>query len=127
MLTIPEHAAEAQLSIMRAEQDVAGGRPLQASNQAWHAAKHAVNAVAASRNRSPVQYVEKRRFIDELVAEPGNADLKRWFSHPWKLHGNADPGFLPADRVAESVHITRQLVDGLLGIAGYRVARNGGR
>lgn len=79
MLTAPEHASEAHLSIARAERDVADGELLQASIQAWHAAKHAINAAAASRNRSPapVQYIQKRRFIDELVAEPGNGNLKR--------------------------------------------------
>ena len=66
----------------RAERDVADGYLLQASNQAWHATKHAINAAAASRNRrpAPVQYIEKRRFIDELVAEPGNGNLKRWLA-----------------------------------------------
>ena len=119
MLTLSEHAAEAQLSMARAEQDVADGNFMQASNQAWHAAKHAVNAAAVSRNRSPVQYAAKRHFIDELVVEPGNTDLKRWFAYPWKLHGNADQGFLAAGAVGESVRMTRQLVNRLLTIAGY--------
>ena len=106
----------------RAERDVADGYLLQASNQAWHATKHAINAAAASRNRrpAPVQYIEKRRFIDELVAEPGNGNLKRWFGHPWQLHGNADQGFLPASDVAQSVLMTRLLVDHLLTIASYQ-------
>ena len=119
MLTIAEHADEARLSIGRAEQDVSYGKLLQASNQAWHAAKHAINAAAVSRNRSPVTYPAKREFIDELVPEPGNSDLKRWFSHPWRLHGNADQGFMTASDVAQSVRETRLLVDRLLAIAGY--------
>lgn len=119
MLSLSQHATEAQLSMARAEQDVVDGNLLQASNQAWHAAKHAVNAVAVSRNHNPVQYVEKRKFIDELVVESGNADLKRWFSHPWKLHGNSDQGFLAASDVAISVEKTRQLVDRLLRITDY--------
>ena len=122
MLTITEHAAEAQLSIARAERDVADGALLQASNQAWHAVKHAINAVAVSRNRSPapVQYPEKRRFIDELAVEPGNNGLKQWFGHPWQLHGNADQGFLPAGDVTQSVRMTRRLVDRLLDLAGHQ-------
>ena len=121
MLTAPEHAAEARLSMARAERDVADSELLQASSQAWHAAKHAINAAAASRNRrpAPVQYPEKRRFIDELAAEPGNGDLKQRFSYPWQLHGNADQGFLPAADVVGAVRMTRLLVDHLLAIAGY--------
>ena len=120
MLTAPEHAAEARLSMARADRDVADGELLQASNQAWHAAKHAINAAAVSRSRRPVpvQYLEKRRLIDELTAEPGNSNLKRWFAHPWQLHGNADQGFLPASEVAESVRITGLLVNRLLETAG---------
>lgn len=70
MLTPREHADEAALSAMRMMQDVADGQLLQASNQAWHAAKHAVNAAAAARGRNPVKYSEKRRFMDELADEP---------------------------------------------------------
>lgn len=119
MLTAPEHAAEARRSITRGAQDAADGLLLQASNQAWHAAKHAINAAAASRSRSPVQYAEKRRFIDDLADEPGGSNLKQWFSYPWQLHGNADQGFLPAGDVSESVRMTGLLVDRLLAIAGY--------
>ena len=115
MLTAPEHAAEARRSITRGAQDAADGLLLQASNQAWHA----INAAAASRRRRPVQYAEKRRFIDELADEPGGSNLKQWFSYPWQLHGNADQGFLPAGDVAESVRMTGLLVDRLLVIAGY--------
>ena len=117
MLSLSQHGTEAQLSMARAEQDVVDGNLLQASNQAWHAAKHAVNAAAVSRNRSPVQYAAKRRFIDELVVEPGNTDLKRWFAYPWNLHGNADQGFLPDAAVGESARMTRQLVNRLLTLA----------
>lgn len=118
MLTMQEHADEARLSAGRMMQDVADGLSLQASSQAWHAAKHAVNAAVASRNRRPVQYAEKRRVSDELAAEPGNSNLKQWFSYPWRLHGNADQGFMDDNDVAEAVRITGLLVNRLLTIAG---------
>ena len=100
-------------------QDVADGRLLQASNQAWHATKHAVNAAAVSRRINPVKYSEKRKFLEDLAAEPGNRAILRWMEHPWRLHGNADQGFLPADRVAVAVQATNLLVDRLLVIAGH--------
>ena len=119
MLATAEHAAEARLSIARSVQDLADGLYLQASNQAWHAAKHAINAVAASRNRNPVQYVHKRDFLSELAEELGDDDLEAWFTYPWQLHGNADQGFLTAEAIATSVEKTRLLVNRLLAIAGY--------
>lgn len=119
MLATAEHAAEARLSIARSVRDVGDGHYLQGSNQAWHAAKHAINAVAASRNRNPVQYVQKRQFLTELAEELRDSDLEAWFSYPWQLHGNADQGFLTAQAVATSVEKTQLLVDRLLAIAGY--------
>ena len=120
MLDAAEHAAEARLSIARSVRDVVDGRYLQSSNQAWHATKHAINAVAASRNRNPVQYVQKRQFLTELAEELGDSDLEAWFSYPWQLHGNSDQGFLASEEVAVSVEKTRLLVDRLLAIAGYQ-------
>lgn len=119
MLTTAEHAAEARLSITRSVRDLADGLYLQASNQAWHAAKHAINAVAASRNRNPVQYVHKRGFLSELAEELGDNNLEAWFTYPWQLHGNADQGFLTSAAVATSVEKTRLLVERLLEIAGH--------
>lgn len=119
MLVADDHAAEARLSITRSVLDVRSGLYLQGSNQAWHAAEHATNAVAASRDRNPVQYVHKRDFLSELADELGDNDLEAWFAYPWQLHGNADQGFLTAEAVATSVEKTRLLVNRLLAIAGY--------
>ena len=119
MLTAQRHADEARLSMMRARQDASDGELLQASNQAWHAAKHAINTMAATRGRSPVKYPEKRDFIRELSREPGNDNLAKWLSDAWRLHGNADQGFMNADDVAHDVRATGLLVNRLLTIAGY--------
>ena len=119
MLSAAEHAAEARLSIARSVRDVTGGHHLQSSNQAWHAAKHAINAVAASRNRNPVQYIQRRHFLTDLAEELGDSDLEAWFSYPWRLHGNADQGFMASEEVVISVEKTQLLVDRLLSIAGY--------
>lgn len=119
MLSTAEHAAEARLSIARSVSDVVDERYLQSSNQAWHAAKHAINAVAASHNQNPVQYAQKRQFLTELAEELGDSDLEAWFSYPWQLHGNADQGVLAPEEVTVSVEKTRLLVNRLLTIAGY--------
>lgn len=124
MLTTREHADEAALSMMRMMQDVADGQLLQASNQAWHAAKHAVNA-AAARGRNPVKYSEKRRFMDELADEPGNEPVRVLMRDPWQLHGNADQGFMTAGEVAIAVRATEQLVIRLLEIAGESAVSDG--
>lgn len=102
---------------MRMTQDVADGRLLQASNQAWHAAKHAVNAAAVARGRNPVKYSEKRRFLGELADESGNEMVRVLMQDPWQLHGNADQGFMTPGEVAISVRATEQLVSRLLKIA----------
>lgn len=120
MLTTQEHANEARLSARRMTQDVADGLLLQASNQAWHATKHAVNAVAVSRRLNPVKYPEKRKFLSDLADEPGNSAVLLWMEHPWRLHGNADQGFMPADRVADAVQATDLLISCLLAIADNR-------
>lgn len=122
MLTAREHADEASLSVMRMMQDVADGQLLQASNQAWHAAKHAVNAAAVARGRNPVKYSEKRRFLGELADEPGNEPIRVLMQDPWQLHGNADQGFMTPGEVAISVHATERLVIRLLEIAGEPTA-----
>jgi len=98
---------------------VSDGEFIQASNQAWHAAKHAINAAAVSRNRAPVKYPEKRDFVRELIQEPGNENLGAWLSDTWRLHGNADQGFMTAGDVDRDVRITTLLVNRLLQIAGY--------
>lgn len=117
MLTTTEHANEARLSARRMSQDVADGLLLQASSQAWHATKHAVNAVAVSRSLNPVKYPEKRRFLLDLAGEPGNHAILLWMEHPWRLHGNADQGFMSADRVVDAVRATDLLISRLLTIA----------
>ena len=117
MLTTQEHANEARLSARRMMQDVTNGLLLQASNQAWHATKHAINAVAVSRNLNPVKYPEKRKFLSDLADEPGNHAVFLWMEHPWRLHGNADQGFMPANRVDDAIRATDLLIRHLLAIA----------
>ena len=119
MLRSTEHAAEARLSETLMVQELQAGRLLQASNHAWHATKHAINAAAVSHGREPVTYREKRLFLQELASESGDGILWNWMRHPWRLHGNADQGFMQASEVAESVRITELLIDRLLTIAGY--------
>lgn len=120
MLSVSEHVAEVRLSGALMVQETASGRLLQASNHAWHATKHAINAAAISRGREPVTYPEKRAFLQGLAAEPGNEVFLNWMRQPWRLHGNADQGFMSASEVAEAVRITGLLVSRLLAIAGHQ-------
>lgn len=119
MLSAAVHADEARYSANLMTQNLADGRSLQASNQAWHATKHAINAAAVSRGHVPVTYQAKKLFLQELAAEPGNQIFWDWMRPPWRLHGNADQGFMTSHQVADVVEITGMLVDRLLTIAGY--------
>ena len=119
MLSSTAHADEARRSAILMINDLANSRLLQASNQAWHATKHAINAAAVSRGRTPVTYQAKKLFLQELAAEPGNQIFWDWMRPPWRLHGNADQGFMTSYQVADAVEITGMLVNRLLAIAGY--------
>lgn len=119
MLSAIVHADEARRSANLMTQNLADSRLLQASSQAWHATKHAINAAAVSRGRAPVTYQAKKLFLQELAAEPGNQIFWDWMRPPWRLHGNADQGFMKNYQVADAVEITELLVNRLLQIAGY--------
>ncbi|MCY3692749.1 MAG: hypothetical protein OXI54_01660 [Chloroflexota bacterium] len=119
MLSAIVHADEARRSANLMAQNFADDKLLQASNQAWHATKHAINAAAVSRGRTPVTYQAKKFFLQELAEEPGNQIFWDWMRPPWRLHGNLDRGFMTSYQVADAVEITGMLVNRLLAIAGH--------
>jgi hypothetical protein len=93
-----------------AEELLAKGDYVQASEKFWGSAAIMVKAVAASRGVSVSSHGELFSYVRQLVEELGNPEFRRLFSVAGTLHQNFYENWLSLDVVREYAEDVKQLV-----------------
>jgi len=104
------YAALSEKYLREANELLAKGDYVQASEKLWGAAALVVKAVAASRGVSIASHGELFSFVRALGEEEGDPELRRLFSVASTLHQNFYEGWLSGDVVREYAEDVKQLV-----------------
>ena len=120
MATAEQHQTISNQFLDQAEQEFAKGDLLQASEKAWGAFSHYVNAVARQQGwplGSHCDLIENaHRLIDR---RPGDAEHRRRLVRSLEaLHANFYQAFLDESSVRDGINDARELIDALTNLAG---------
>jgi HEPN domain-containing protein len=112
----PEERAEfhrdlAEKLLREAEELLAKGDYLQASEKAWGAAAQIVKAVAAKAGKELRSHGDLWRFVSEIAGE--DRELRRLWSRANSLHQNFYEGWMPPEDVRYAVEDVKQFVERL--------------
>ena len=99
--------------IKHAEEELANGEPLQASEKAWGAVAHRLKAIARQRKWRHGGHYHLYQIIDRLVDEAGDADIGRFFKIAESLHGNFYNNFMTDKAVRTGIEDVKLLLDKL--------------
>ena len=116
------HATVSRQLIQHAEEELADGEPLQASEKAWGAVAHQLKAIARQRRWRHGGHHHFYQIIDQLVEETGGDEIETSFSVADALHGNFYNNFKSESAVRSNIQVVKLLLDKLSAIY-----ENGGR
>lgn len=97
----------------QAQEFLAKGDLVQASEKLWGAAAEIVKAVAASRSVSLGTHASLFEFVSKLAKEHPDWDLIDSFHVAGSLHTNFYEGWLTEDFVKRGAEVTRDFIDRL--------------
>jgi len=103
----------AEKHLREAEDLLAGGDFVQASEKLWGAAALMVKAVAAARGLLLRSHGDLFKFVKSLGDETGDAELRRLFAVASALHQNFYESWLPPEVVKEYAQDVKQLIQKL--------------
>jgi len=103
----------AEKYLREAEDLLAGGDFVQASEKLWGAAALTVKAVAAARGLLLRSHGDLFKFVKSLGDETGDAELRRLFAVASALHQNFYESWLPPEVVKEYAQDVKQLIQKL--------------
>lgn len=114
-LNDPDTQAEIHLQLSRkylreAEEFLAKGDPVQASEKAWGAAAQAVKMVASKRGLELHSHGELHKFIAQLAAENGDERIRKLWQSAGMLHQNFYENWLPKEMVTGNIEDVKELV-----------------
>ena len=99
-----------------AQEELDNGHPLQASEMAWGAVVHRLNAIARQRRWAHGSHHHLEQIIDRLTAETGDNDVGWLFEAAEALHGNFYNNFMPPGVVDVGIEKVKLLLDKLTDI-----------
>ena len=102
--------------IRHAEEELANGEPLQASEKAWGAAVHQLKAIARQRRWRHGGHYQLGQIIERLADETGDREIRRLFSIAESLHANFYNNWKPESAVREDIQDVKLLLDKLSAI-----------
>ena len=110
-----EIKAEVHLKLSRkylreANELLAEGDHVQASEKAWEAAAQAIKAVASKKGLELHSHGELHRFVVELATDTGDKELRRLWQSAGMLHQNFYENWLPKEMVAGNIEDVKELV-----------------
>ena len=97
------HTETAQLFLLRAQDYLAEGDLLQASEKGWGAAAQSVKAAAEVRGLRHRSHRALFRIVRRVADESDDSSLVELFDSANALHQNFYEGLMPADTVAELI------------------------
>ena len=92
-----------------AEEFLAKGDPVQASEKLWGAAAEMVKAVAAKRGISLKSHRDLWEFVAKLTDELNDPDITKLFAVANALHQNFYEDWMPLNAVKKSAEAVKQL------------------
>jgi hypothetical protein len=117
-LNDPEMQAEVHLQLSRkylreADEFLAKGDYVQASEKAWGAAAQMVKMVASKRGLELHSHGELHKFVAQLAAENRDKEIRRLWQSAMALHQNFYENWLPKEMVAGNIEDVKKLVQKL--------------
>ena len=113
MVAAIDHAATSRTLIQQADDELAKGDLLQASEKGWGAAAHAMKGIARSRgwkhDTHAALFVIARRLADEV----GQPEIRTLFQLASVTHKNFYEGWLDAEDLARNLAEIRTLLETL--------------
>jgi HEPN domain-containing protein len=103
------HRSLAEKFLREAEELLARGDYLQASEKAWGAAAQMVKAVAAKKGKELRSHGDLWRFVLEVAGE--NDELRRFWYAANALHQNFYEGWIPPEGVRRAVEDVKQFIN----------------
>jgi HEPN domain-containing protein len=105
------HRSLAEKFLQEAEELLAKGDYVQASEKAWGAAAQIVKAVAAKKGKELRSHGDLWRFVSEIAGE--DRELRRLWRTANSLHQNFYEGWMPPEDVKYAVEDVKQFVERL--------------
>jgi PaREP1/PaREP8 domain containing family protein len=105
------HRSLAEKFLREAEELLARGDYVQASEKAWDAAAQIVKAAAAKKGKELKSRGDLWRFVSEIAGE--DRELRRLWSRANSLHQNFYEGWMPPEDVRYAVEDVKQFVEQL--------------
>jgi len=99
--------------LKEAEEFIAKGDSVQASEKLWGAAAEMVKALAAKRDVELRSHSDLWEFVDKIADETGDPDIVKLFSIANALHQNFYEAWMPIGAVKRDAEAVRQLVEKL--------------
>jgi hypothetical protein len=99
--------------IQHAEEELANGEPLQASEKAWGAVAHRLKAIARQRKWRHGGHYHLGQIIRGLVDETGDGEIQNSFSIAESLHANFYNNWKTEAAVRDDIESVKLLLDKL--------------
>ena len=114
-LNDPDTQAKVYLQLSRkylreADEFLAKGDHVQASEKAWGAAAQMVKMVASKRGVKLLSHGELHKFVAKLAAETKDEEIRRLWQSATALHQNFYENWLPKEMVAGNIEDVKELV-----------------
>ena len=94
-----------------AEQQLAEGDRLQASEKAWGAVAHQLKVIAEQRGWKYETHSQVYGIVERLATEQGNQQLKRLFPVAVGLHQNFYADVIPLRQLKYEIGMAKELLD----------------
>ena len=105
------HQEVSRRFLLHAEEQLALGDSLQASEKGWGAAAHAVKSIAARRGWRHSSHRDLYRAINRIAAETDRTDILDLFSIANSLHQNFYEGWMEDENIERGLAVVTRLVD----------------
>lgn len=114
-LNDPETQAKVYLQLSRkylreADEFLAKGDHVQASEKAWGAAAQMVKMVASKRGVKLHSHGELHKFVAQLAAENGDEEIRELWQSAGMLHQNFYENWLPKEMVTGNIEDVKELM-----------------
>ncbi len=111
MVAAIDHVETSRTLIRQADDELAKGDLLQASEKGWGAAAHAMKGIARSRGWPHGHHRELFMVADKLVAETGQREIRTLFQVASATHQNFYEGWLTSEAAASNLADIRYLLE----------------
>ena len=108
---IEGHAVHSERLMAQAEQELAEGDRLQASEKAWAAVAHQLKVIADQRGWEYSTHQQVYRVVNQLSEEVGGQELKDIFGIANSLHQNFYADVKPLEQLENEIGRVRDLLE----------------